>query len=241
VIEPISLTDLGTKRAEELLAWAWNTHGARAAIVTSFQNTGCVMIDMAHRVAPKLRVITIDTLRLHPETYELMEAVETRYGIRVERFTPDPAALSWMVQSAGEYLFFDGREKQEFCCRVRKVEPTERALATVDVWITGLRQDQSAFRKATLKAANAVKSGRTVLKLCPLVDWSEDEVNGYMAANNVPRNALYERGYTSIGCVICSTPTLPGEDKRAGRWRWFNQLHQHDSKECGIHLDGSGI
>ncbi len=186
-------------------------------------------------------MITIDTLRLHAETYDLMDTIKARYALQIERFLPDPDTLSGMIGSAGEYLFFDSKEKQELCCRVRKVEPTERALATVDVWITGLRQDQSDHRKATPKAAYVTKGGRTILKLCPLADWSEDDVNAYIVANSVPRNSLYDKGYTSIGCAICSTPSLPGEDKRAGRWRWFNQYRLHDKKECGIHLDGSGI
>ncbi len=225
---------------EELLQWAYEQHGDRAGIVTSFQDTGCVMIDMAHQVAPDLRVLTVDTLRLHTETYGAIEAIEQRYGIAVERFTPDPKAVSHMVQQHGEYLFFDSKAKQEFCCHVRKVEPNQRALATLDVWITGLRQDQSDFRKATPKASYVQQEGRPLIKLAPLADWSEEDVWRYIRENNVPYNPLYDQGYTSIGCVICTTPTLPGEDKRAGRWRWFNALEK-DAKECGIHIHGSGI
>lgn len=237
----VSLEELDGLDPEELLKWAWDRHGGRAAIFTSFQNTGCVMIDMASRVAPSLRVVTIDTLRLHQDTYDLIARIESRYGIQIELFQPDPERLRRMLEEHGEFLFFDSKAKQEYCCQVRKVEPTERALATVDVWISGLRWDQSEFRKAAKKAAFIERRDRRVLKLCPLVEWSEEHVRQYVTEHNVPVNPLYDKGYTSIGCEICSTPTLPWESKRAGRWRWFNSQHAEDKKECGIHLDGSGI
>jgi phosphoadenylyl-sulfate reductase (thioredoxin) len=239
--ETLDLEQLNAMPAEALLRWAWEARGGRAALFTSFQKTGCVMMDMAHRTAPGLRVLTVDTLRLPQETHDVMAALEAKYGLRIERFAPDPERVARMVGDHGEYLFFDSREKQEHCCAVRKVEPNRRALATVDIWITGLRRDQSAFRKATPKAAVVVQDGRTLLKLCPLIDWTGEAVDGYIAANGVPYNGLYDKGYTSIGCVVCSTPTRPGEDPRAGRWRWMNQLAEADKKECGIHTQGSGI
>ena len=235
------IEELNTLPAEELLRWASERCGERAAIITSFQNTGCVMIDMAQRVAPRLRVITVDTLRLHRETYEVMDALEAQYGITIERFTPDPHRLELMLKNHGEYLFFDSRAKQEYCCSVRKVEPNRRALATVDIWITGLRRDQSKARSETPKATEVHQEGRPLLKLCPLIDWTEQQVKDYIDQYRVPYNHLYDKGYTSIGCIICSTPTLPGEDKRAGRWRWWNHLDSDDHKECGIHVSGSGI
>ncbi|HPC16477.1 MAG TPA: phosphoadenylyl-sulfate reductase [Candidatus Hydrogenedentes bacterium] len=236
-----TLAALNGLGSEAMLQWALMQHGRRAAIFTSFQNTGCVMIDMAHRVAPGLRVITVDTLRLPRETYDLMEILEQRYGISIERFKPDPQRLEKMIRDHGEYLFFDSRAKQEFCCKVRKVEPNDRALDTVDVWITGLRRDQSKARMITPKAALIDHKGREILKLCPLIDWTEEQVREYLANHRVPYNTLYDKGYTSIGCQICSTPTRPGEDKRAGRWRWMNQLSEDHHKECGLHTRGSGI
>ncbi len=224
---------------EELLRWAVSEHGDRAAIMTSFQNTGCVMIDMAARQSPKPRVVTVDTLRLHPETYDQIKQIEERYGIVVERFGPDPDKLRKMIARHGEYLFFDNKAKQEYCCRIRKVEPNERALETVDVWITGLRRDQSAARREAPRVEFIERLGRKVLKLAPLADWNLEMIEAYVQANEVPINPLYLQGYTSIGCIICSTPTMPWEDPRAGRWRW--QKDEADSKECGIHLDGSGI
>jgi phosphoadenylyl-sulfate reductase (thioredoxin) len=239
--EVVELNRLNSMTPEALLAWAQSAHGTRAGIVTSFQNTGCVLIDMAGRVAPKLRVITIDPLRLHPETYEFMRTIQQRYGIEVERFTPDPERLRSMIEEHGEFLFFDSKPKQEYCCWVRKVEPSQRALATLDVWIAGLRKDQSESRKETARAAYVEQNGRMILKLNPLVDWTDTDVRAYLAEHQVPCNPLYDKGYTSIGCMVCTTPTLPGEDKRAGRWRWFNSTYADDRKECGIHIAGSGI
>lgn len=241
ILDQELIQELNTLPAEELLQWALETCGERAAIITSFQNSGCVMIDMAKRVAPRLRVITVDTLRLHQETYDVMDALEAKYGITIERFKPEASRLELMLKNHGEYLFFDSREKQEYCCSVRKVEPNRRALATVDIWITGLRRDQSKSRSGTPKAAEVHQDGRSLVKLCPLIDWTEQQVTDYIAQYDVPYNHLYDKGYTSIGCIICSTPTLPGEDKRAGRWRWWNHLDRDDHKECGIHVSGSGI
>jgi phosphoadenylyl-sulfate reductase (thioredoxin) len=239
--DPRLLEELNSLGPEDLLRWAWTNHGDRAGIITSFQNTGVVMMDMASRVAPDLRILTVDTLRLHPETYALMDELEARYGVEIERFRPETDSVQRMVKQHGEYLFFDTKAKQEYCCQIRKVEPNVRALESVDVWITGLRQDQSNNRSGTAKATYAPVAGGKVLKLAPLADWSEGQVWDYVRQNGVPYNKLYDQGYRSIGCVICSTPVLPHEDARAGRWRWFNALE--DDKECGIHTNtmGGGI
>ena len=184
---------------------------------------------------------TTPTVQERQETHDLMIALEEKYAIKIERFYPDPQRLEKMLRNHGEYLFFDSREKQEFCCAVRKIEPNERALETVDVWITGLRRDQSKGRQSIPKVERVERNGRAIIKIAPLIDWSEQQVTAYMTENEVPYNRLYDKGYTSIGCEICSTPTLPWEDKRAGRWRWQNQLRGAKHKECGIHVQGSGI
>lgn len=236
--DPKLLAKLNAMEPEDLLRWAYTTFGARAGLITSFQNTGCVMMDMANRVAPDLRVMTVDTMRLHPETYQLIDEIEGRYQIEIERFKPEPADLRRMVDQHGEHLFFDSKSKQEYCCQVRKVEPNVRALETVDVWITGLRRDHSDTRSETAVASYVQVAWGTIIKLAPLAQWDEERVREYVREHDVPYNKLYDQGYTSIGCTICSTPTLPWEDKRAGRWRWQNQVAK-DAKECGIH--GAGI
>lgn len=228
------LDKLNTMFAEELIRWAFENFGNRAAAGTSFQLTGSVIVDMAGRHFDSFRVFTIDTLRLHPETYEIIDAVEKRYGITVERFKPEPDTLKRMTERFGEYLFFMDKAKQEYCCEVRKVEPNKRALATLDVWITGLRRDQSYYRENVQKAGIIQQGGRKILKLSPLADWSSSKVWNYIRDNNIPYNSLYDKGYDSIGCIICSTPLVRGEAPRSGRWRWF--ACQDDKKECGIHL-----
>lgn len=235
-----TVRELNTFCPEELFRWALENHGERAGIITSFQDTGCVMIDIMRKVAPGMRVMTIDTLRLFPETYALMDEIEARYGFKIERFQPDPERLRKMIAQHGEYLFFDSKPKQEFCCKIRKTEPNDRALASLDVWFTGLRKDQSEFRANTPKAQIVNRGGRSIIKIAPLVEWDQEMINAYVDANSVPKSDLYEKGYPSIGCVICTTPTLPHENKRAGRWRWFNYLDEAENKECGIHTGGGG-
>lgn len=240
VVEDAQLiNELSAMAPEDILSWALTNHGPRAALFTSFQDTGCVMMDMAHKIAPELRVVTIDTLRLHPETYALIEEVEKRYGISVERYTPDPDRLERMVAQHGLYLFFDSKAKQEYCCQIRKVEPNIRAMRTVDVWITGLRRDQSEGRQDVPKASIEPQEWGKVIKLAPLADWDQSRVRSYLAEHDVPYNRLYDQGYSSIGCIMCSTPTLPHEDVRAGRWRWFNDMDD-PNKECGIHSHSGG-
>lgn len=239
--QPDLLVYLETLSPEDMIKWAYDTHGDRAAIQTSLQNTGCVQIDMASRVAPKLRVFTVDTWRLPEETYQVIAEIEQRYGITIERFEPEEKRVKQMVDRHGEYLFFDSKEKQEYCCQIRKVEPNLRAQETVDVLLTGRRRDQSNARKQLPKAEFIQTETHRILKLNPLIDWTEAQVWEYIRAFNVPYNKLYDQGYTSLGCKICTTPTKPWEDKRAGRWRWFNQLDPNSNKECGIHLSGSGI
>jgi len=231
-------SSLSSMDAEEILKWSFENFGTRAAIGSSFQLTGSVIIDITSKTGLDFRVFTVDTLRLHDETYKVMEEVESKYGIKVERFAPDKEKLDSMVSRFGEYLFFDSKAKQEYCCEVRKVEPNDRALDTVDVWISGLRNDQSKSRKNISKVEMVVIKGRDVLKINPLVNWSVDEIKKYIADNNVPYNKLFDEGYDSIGCTICSTPLNEGEAPRSGRWRWFNG--SDDNKECGIHIPKKG-
>jgi phosphoadenosine phosphosulfate reductase len=215
--------------------------GSRAAIGTSGQLTGVVMIDQAVQSGVKPRIFTIDTLRLFKETYELFDAIEKRYQVQVERIRPDPGKIEAMVKEHGEHLFFDSKQKQELCCRLRKVEPNDSVIETLDVWLTGLRQDQSGARSKTSRF-EIVPHGaqkRPVLKVAPLVDWTEERLRQYIKLNDVPTHKLlnWEKNgwhYESLGCVICTTPIGPNEPRRAGRWRWFNSA-ESDDKECGIH------
>ncbi|MBI5048404.1 MAG: phosphoadenylyl-sulfate reductase [Deltaproteobacteria bacterium] len=230
-----TLNKLNSMPADKLIKWAFENFRERAAIGTSFQLTGTVILDLASRHVKKFRVFTIDTLRLHPETYHAIKASEKKYGLTIERFMPNNDTLRNMLDRFGEYLFFTDKAKQEYCCFVRKVEPNKRALKTLDVWITGLRKDQSDYRKAVPKASIIEDDGKKILKLAPLADWNMDKIWEYIRGNNLPYNKLFDMGYDSIGCIICSTPLVKGELPRSGRWRWFSK--EDDKKECGIHTN----
>jgi phosphoadenosine phosphosulfate reductase len=229
------------KDAKELIREIFTRFGNRAAIGTSGQLTGSAMIDLAFKAGVKPRIFTIDTLRLFKETYELFDEVEKRYQTKVERIQPDPAKIEKMVKEQGEYLFFDSKQKQEYCCHLRKVEPNDRVLETLDVWLTGLRADQSKSRADTSRFEIIYhgKEKRPILKVAPLVDWTEEKLREYIKVNQVPVHKLLlwnQNGwyYESLGCIICTTPIGPHEPRRAGRWRWFNDTSPED-KECGLH------
>ena len=234
---------LGIEGPERVIGEVISRFGARAAIGTSGQLSGCVLIDLASRSGLPFRVFVVDTLRLHQETYELWERIEQHYGIELERFRPDPDRLDRMVRQHGEFLFFDTKAKQEYCCDIRKVEPNRRALSTLDAWITGVRKDQSKSREATPLVQIVRREGHRILRVCPLAQWTEEQVFDYIKLHGIPYNPLFDplangARYPSLGCIVCSTPILPHEDGRAGRWRWFNERSE-ESKECGIHQDYS--
>ena len=225
-----------------LLRWATDTFNAgRVVLNTSFQYSGVAMIHMAAEAGLQLRYATIDTLRLHPETYAFLRQLEDRYNIDIEVQRPDAEQVQGMVRRFGEYLFFDSKTLQEYCCQIRKVKPNERLLTTVDCWISGMRRDQSDHRRQTPKAMTVSEYGsrRQILKLNPMADWGEDRMLDFIRDNDIPRHPLYDQGYKSIGCFICSTPVSDAEDQRAGRWRWFNsddRIDPQEAKECGLHI-----
>jgi phosphoadenosine phosphosulfate reductase len=233
--------DFESMSAESILTWVSSAFSpGRAVLSTSFQYTGVAMIHMLRQLDLEIRIATVDTLRLHPETYAYIRELEQHYGIEIEVQRPDPEQVRSMVDRFGEYLFFDSKARQEYCCQVRKLRPHDELLKTVDCWISGVRRDQSAVRERNTPKATTVAeygSRRQIFKLNPMSDWTEERVREYVAENRVPVHPLYAKGYRSIGCIICSTPTLPGEDQRAGRWRWFNgneTIGEEELKECGL-------
>ena len=234
--------DFESMDALAVLRWATDTFVAdRIVLNTSFQYSGVAMIHMAVEAGLRLRFATIDTLRLHPETYAFLREIEDRYGIDIEVQRPDTDQVQGMVRRFGEYLFFDSKTLQEYCCQIRKVKPNERLLMTVDCWVSGMRRDQSDHRRDTPKAMTVSEYGsrRQILKLNPMVDWGQDRLLSYIEDNDIPRHPLYDQGYKSIGCFICSTPVSASEDQRAGRWRWFNsddRVDPEEAKECGLHI-----
>jgi phosphoadenosine phosphosulfate reductase len=215
---------------EALLAWAFERYGARMALCTSFQAEGMVLLDMAWRIEPKVRVFTIDTGRLHQETYDLIDAVREKYGIAIEAYTPNADETESMTRTHGVNLFYRAVPLRLMCCQVRKVRPLQRVLDGLDAWITGLRRETWASR-ADIRKIELDHDHGGIAKLSPLADWTHEEVWGYLRTKEVPYHALYDQGYTSIGCAPCTRKTAPGEDPRAGRWWWETNA----PKECGMH------
>ncbi|MSQ10695.1 MAG: phosphoadenylyl-sulfate reductase [Dehalococcoidia bacterium] len=217
---------------QELLAWAV-AQKIQFGLASSFGAEDVVLADMLARVKPNGTVLMLDTLRLHTETYGVVDATRARYPqLDLRVYYPDMAALDSFVSTQGYNAFYQSMDNRKACCGVRKVEPLARALAGLDAWVTGMRRDQGTTRTDIAHfEIDDVHGG--MLKLNPLAAWSSDQVWEYIRANDVPYNPLHDVGFPSIGCAPCTRAVAPGEDPRAGRWWW--ELDP-DAKECGIHI-----
>jgi thioredoxin-dependent adenylylsulfate APS reductase len=216
--------------AEELLGWALDRFHPRMAVSAAGGIDGMAIIDMAWRITPEVRVFTLDTGRLPPETYALFEEVRERYGIAVEFEFPEREAVERLVGEHGPNLMYRAVELRIACCEVRKVEPLKRKLATLDAWVSGIRRDQWRTRRNVAKVELDRDHGG-IVKVNPLADWTHEDVWNYVHEHEVPYHELFDHGYTSIGCDPCTRAVLPGEPERAGRWWWEGET----DKECGIH------
>ena len=200
-----------------------------AAFACSFGAEDMVLLDaIAAAKARTIEVFTLDTGRLPEETHTLLETVRDKYPIAIRTYFPDAAAVEAWIGQNGPNAFYKSVAQRQQCCHIRKVRPLERALAGKKSWITGLRREQSRARQ-TLQL-EAWDDANGMIKINPLLEWSNDDVWAYIHANRVPYNALHDRGYPSIGCAPCTRAVQPGEDSRAGRWWW-----ESSSKECGLH------
>lgn len=241
VLRFIEANEAETLSPQEILTWAIKNFRSGLALSCSFgAPEGLAILDMMHRIDPASRVFVLDTGRIPQATYDLMDRVRDRYGKEIEVLFPQAADVESMVRSKGMNLFYESIEARQLCCRIRKVEPLNRHLATLDAWVSGLRRDQNVTRKDTPKVEIDYIHGGLV-KFNPIADWSRDDVLAYVKAHNVPINRLHAEGYPSVGCEPCSRAIRPGEDERAGRWWWENP----ETRECGIHVaeeqEGSGI
>lgn len=207
---------------------------APATFACSFGIEDMVIFDLIHRANLDIEIFTLDTGRLHEETYALMQRAKEHYPRPLRIMFPHGPAVEKFVQAEGINAFYQSIELRKSCCGIRKVEPLRRALQGKELWITGLRREQSVTRAELEPLAFDVANG--LMKLNPLLDWTEADVNGYIKRFDVPINALHERGFPSIGCAPCTRAIAPGEDARAGRWWW----EQPESKECGLHMDPTG-
>ncbi|MBC7124757.1 MAG: phosphoadenylyl-sulfate reductase [Bacteroidales bacterium] len=217
------------KDALSVLQWFLNEFKGRIALSSSMGAEDQVLTDMVMRIDPEVKIFTLDTGRLFYETYELIERTSLRYKKNIEIYFPSPAEVERMVTEKGINLFYQSIENRKECCRVRKIEPLKRAFNGLEVWICGLRRNQSATRTENQMVEWDEANG--LIKLNPLIDWSEQDVWEYIKANGVPYNPLHDKGFPSIGCQPCTRAIEPGEDVRAGRWWWENP----ETKECGLH------
>ena len=220
---------------DELLCWCWNYFGDKAAIGTSFQGSGLVIIDHALRNGCNFPIFTIDTGLLFPETLELKKKLEDFWDVKIQSVHPEQT-IEEQKKTMGPELW---KTNPDSCCQMRKVLPLQSRLSSLDVWITGLRRGQSDQRKSTnvLEMYEFDKLRESyIFKLNPMVNWSREKVWNYINDHKIPYNTLHDKGYRSIGCWPCTKAISDGQDERAGRWEGF------DKTECGIHTFlGQGI
>jgi phosphoadenosine phosphosulfate reductase len=214
---------------EEIISFISAKHQGQISFSTSLGAEDQVLTDMVCRVDPLIKIFTLDTGRLFQETYDLMNITEKKYGIKIRLFFPEAEKVENMVQVKGINLFYESIDNRKLCCHIRKIEPLQRALEGTKVWISGVRKEQSVTRQEF----DLVEwdESRQVIKLSPLIDWSESQVWDYLKTNNVPYNELHSKGFASIGCQPCTRAIKPGESVRSGRWWW----ELPENKECGLH------
>lgn len=222
--------DLETKSAQEIVAWALETYGDKIALASSFSIEDVAVIDMMMKVRKDARIFTLDTGRLNQETYDVMDAIKSKYDIKLEVMFPEREAVETMVREKGFNHFYDSIENRKECCKVRKVQPLRKMLSTLDGWITGLRSEQAVTRTDT-PVVEIDEAFGGIAKVNPIISWSEEQTKAYLKENNVPYNALHDKGFPSIGCAPCTRAIKKGEDLRAGRWWWEDPKF----KECGLH------
>lgn len=203
-----------------------------AVLASSLAAEDMVLTDLILRARLPIGIFSLDTGRLHAETLDVLARIKETYGVEVKSYRPEPAAVDTYVNKHGLNAFYDSVALRKECCRIRKIEPLNRALTGHLAWITGQRRAQSTTR-AELDVQE-YDTERSMTKFNPLADWSEDDVWHYIRSQNVPYNPLHDRGFPSIGCEPCTRAVQPDEDIRAGRWWWENP----ETKECGLHVVG---
>lgn len=217
------------KDPTELLTWFLNEYGDKVALSSSMGAEDQVLTDMVMKIKPDARIFTLDTGRLFPETYDLIDRTNKKYKTKIEVMFPDHQQVEEMVNSKGINLFYDSVENRKLCCGIRKIEPLNRVFKTLDAWICGLRAGQAITRQRIQVVEWDENNG--LIKVNPLAQWSESELWDYIKEHKVPYNPLHDKGYPSIGCLPCTRAIEAWEDVRAGRWWWENP----ESKECGLH------
>lgn len=216
-------------KPEEVIAWALKYFEKNIAFSTSMGSEDQAILHMIAGIDKNTKVFTLDTGRLFSETYDLIEITSKKYGIPIRIYFPDTVQVEEMVNEKGINLFYDSIDNRKRCCHIRKIEPLKRAFSGLEAWICGLRKGQSITRNHVQMFEWDKQFG--LIKINPLIDWSEEQLWEYIGQNNVPVNQLHRKGFPSIGCQPCTRAIQEGEDVRAGRWWWENP----ETKECGLH------
>jgi phosphoadenosine phosphosulfate reductase len=217
------------KSAVDVIGFFLQRFGEKILLSTSLGLEDQVLTEMVLLQKPEVDVFTLDTGRLFPETYDLIARTNKHFGIRMKTYFPEAEKVEDMVAKNGINLFYDGVDKRKMCCGIRKVAQLPRAFSGMDAWICGLRKDQSVSR--FFNHMVEWDENNKLVKINPLIDWTEKEVWDFIKKHDIPYNLLHDRGFPSIGCEPCTRAIEPGEDIRSGRWWWESELH----KECGLH------
>jgi len=216
--------------AEEILRAGMKAANGPVALACSFSLEDVAIIDIAHSAGLNLGVFAIDTGRLNEETYEVADALVERYRLKIDWYFPKHEQVEKLEREKGMFSFRESLENRHDCCHIRKVEPLSRALKELKGWVTGMRRDQSVTR-GDLNAIEFDEANGGILKINPLISWSERQVMDFAKEHNLPSNRLYKQGYRSIGCAPCTRSIGPWDNVRDGRWWWENA----ENKECGLH------
>ena len=218
-----------TASAQEVVNWFVGEYEGKIALSSSLGAEDQVLTDMVAKSGVKTTIFTLDTGRLFPETYDLISRSCSKYKLKIKVYFPESDEVEEMVNEKGMNLFYNSIENRKLCCQIRKLKPLKRAFKGLDAWICGLRADQAVTRQ-NIKVVEW-DTLNDIVKINPLVNWSEDQVWAYIKENKVPYNKLHDKNFPSIGCQPCTRAIMEGEDVRAGRWWWESP----DSKECGLH------
>ena len=227
-IEQLNKTFKGAP-AEKVLRYFLNEFDGKVTFASSLGAEDQVLTHMIAGINKEASIFMLDTGRMFPETYDVLARTNSRYGVKIKVYFPDSDRVEEMVNDKGINLFYKSIENRKQCCHIRKTEPLQRALKPNDVWITGLRRSQAVTRNNM----HVVEwdDVNNLLKINPLIEWSNKDVWSFIKEHNVPYNKLHDKGFPSIGCQPCTRAIEPGEDIRAGRWWWEDP----DTKECGLH------
>jgi len=214
---------------EEILTFFANEYGKEIAFATSLGAEDQILTYFLSQISHEVKIFTLDTGRLFPETLDLIDKTNNRYNINIEVFFPEAPQVEEMVNSKGINLFYESVENRKECCHIRKIIPMKRALNGIKAWITGLRSEQSVTRQGVSLLSWDENFG--LIKVNPLLNWTESHVWDFINEHEIPYNELHDKGFPSIGCQPCTRAINPGEDIRSGRWWW----ELPENKECGLH------